>query len=51
MEKENTLKEWEINICPLRNKQCLRKQCAWWLENENMCIVRKTGIGPFKRVE
>ncbi len=41
MEKENSLQDWEVRICPLRNKQCLRAQCAWWLQEDKMCAIKK----------
>lgn len=42
MNKENnTLQDWEVRIRPLRNKQCLREQCAWWLKETSKCAVTK----------
>ena len=41
MNNENSSGEWAIKICPLRNKQCLEGQCAWWLEEEKMCAIKK----------
>ena len=41
-EKENKPPhEWGLDICPLRNKQCLRQQCAWWVQELKMCAVKK----------
>jgi len=44
MEKENLSNEWGIKICPVRNKQCLETQCAWWLEAEKACAVKKIAV-------
>jgi hypothetical protein len=41
MDKDDSLRDWEIKICPIRNKQCLQHQCAWWLEGEKMCAIKK----------
>lgn len=44
MNKENALQDWEIKICPIRNKQCLQRQCAWWLEEDKMCAIKKSRL-------
>jgi len=44
MDRENVANEWGVKICPVRNKQCLEAQCAWWLEEESMCAVKKIKI-------
>ena len=41
MDKESSASEWGVKICPIRNKQCLNIQCAWWCEEESVCVVKK----------
>jgi hypothetical protein len=41
MEKENVAGDWDVKICPLRNKQCLQQQCAWWLVDRKECAVTR----------
>lgn len=49
-EKENnSLKEWEVAICPIRSKQCLRGQCAWWLKEDKECAVAKIASPEIKK--
>ncbi len=51
MENKETLQNWAIKICPLRNKQCLQQQCAWWAEEEKACaikIIRRSYPSPQK---
>jgi len=41
MDNETSANEWGVKICPVRNKQCLEAQCAWWLEEDKMCAIKK----------
>ncbi|MBN1405379.1 MAG: hypothetical protein JW946_02545 [Candidatus Omnitrophica bacterium] len=41
MDEEKALHEWGLRVCPLRGKQCLCKGCAWWLEKEQTCAIKK----------
>ena len=41
MDKGSSEDAWGIKICPIRNKQCLEGQCAWWMEEDKMCAVKK----------
>ncbi|NQT90903.1 MAG: hypothetical protein HQ558_06590 [Candidatus Omnitrophica bacterium] len=47
MEKNN-LGDWDVKICPLRSKQCLRTQCAWWLQEYKACSVTKIAESEIK---
>jgi hypothetical protein len=39
--KESVGDNWELALCPLRNKQCLQQQCAWWLKDNKECAITK----------
>ncbi|MFH1996789.1 MAG: hypothetical protein ABIJ27_07360 [Candidatus Omnitrophota bacterium] len=41
MDKDNSLTSWGVKVCPIRSKACMKEQCAWWLEDENMCSMKK----------
>ena len=38
------LEGWDLSVCPLRNKQCLRDKCAWWLKEAKECAVTKIAL-------
>ncbi|MDP8298499.1 MAG: hypothetical protein P9L88_01140 [Candidatus Tantalella remota] len=40
MNKEGSLSDWGVKMCPVRNKQCLEDECAWWREEEKACAVK-----------
>ncbi|MFC1807871.1 hypothetical protein ACFL0T_05840 [Candidatus Omnitrophota bacterium] len=42
------LDSWDVEVCPLRGKQCLRKKCAWWVTEEKRCAVVKIASLPAK---
>lgn len=33
--------EWGIKKCPLLDRQCMQVQCAWWMEREMECALKK----------
>jgi hypothetical protein len=44
-EKENDqLYDLGVAICPLRSKQCLQGQCAWWLADSGKCAITKMAL-------
>ena len=46
MTEENALNnDWGLKMCPILNKQCLRDQCAWWVEDEGVCAIKKQASG------
>lgn len=42
--QEGRLSEWGVKKCPLVNRQCMEKECAWWVEGEKKCSVLKIAI-------
>ena len=36
--------EWGIKKCPLVDRQCMEGQCAWWIEDEKACAVKKIAV-------
>ncbi|MGB2601623.1 MAG: hypothetical protein WBD00_02200 [Candidatus Omnitrophota bacterium] len=36
--------EWGIKKCPLVDRQCIEDQCAWWIEGDNTCAIKKIAV-------
>ena len=44
MNKESASLDWGVKKCPLLDRQCMEKQCAWWVEDDKMCAIKKIKV-------
>jgi hypothetical protein len=38
---EKGMDDWGIKKCPLVDRQCMKGQCAWWVEDDKECAIKR----------